>query len=41
MGNTIRNYRKAVAVTKSDSTVLDCEGFYVGGAGNVAIIPLP
>lgn len=38
MGNNLRNYRKAVAVTKSDSTVVDCEGFYVGGAGNVAII---
>lgn len=31
-------YTKAVAVTKSDSTVLDCIAFYVGGAGNVAII---
>lgn len=33
-----RNYRKAQAVTKSDSTIVDCEGFYVGGAGNVAIV---
>lgn len=33
-----RNYRAAVAVTKSDSTIVDCEGFFVGGAGNVAII---
>lgn len=32
------NFRKAAAVTKSDSTVVNCEGFYVGGAGNVAII---
>ena len=33
-----RNYRQAIAVTKSDSTLVNCEGFYVGGAGNVAII---
>lgn len=32
------NFRKAAAVTKSDSTVVNCEGFFVGGAGNVAII---
>lgn len=32
------NFRKAAAVTKSDSTVVNCEGFYVGGTGNVAII---
>lgn len=31
-------YSKAVAVTPSDSTVLDCVAFYVGGAGNVALI---
>jgi hypothetical protein len=31
-------YTKAVAVTKSDSTILNCTAFYVGGAGNVAII---
>jgi hypothetical protein len=31
------DYSKAAAVTKSDSTVLDCRAFYVGGAGNVAI----
>lgn len=30
-------YERCAAVTKSDSTVLDCNGFYVGGAGNVAI----
>ena len=30
-------YTKAAAVTKSDSTVLKCKAFYVGGAGNVAI----
>jgi hypothetical protein len=30
-------YTKAEAVTKSDSTVLKCKAFYVGGAGNVAI----
>lgn len=33
-----RNYRQAQAVTKSDSTIVNCEAFYVGGAGNVAII---
>lgn len=35
---TESSYRKAAAVTKSDSTVVNCEGFFVGGAGNVAII---
>lgn len=30
-------YSRAEAVTKSDSTVLNCKAFYVGGAGNVAI----
>lgn len=30
-------YTKAAAVTPSDSTVLRCKAFYVGGAGNVAI----
>jgi hypothetical protein len=30
-------YTKAAAVTTSDSTVLKCKAFYVGGAGNVAI----
>lgn len=38
MSWTESSYRKAAAVTKSDSTVVNCEGFYVGGAGNVAII---
>jgi hypothetical protein len=33
----VQSYDRAVAVTKSDSTVLNCAGFYVGGAGNVAI----
>lgn len=33
-------YTIAAAVTPSDVTVLDCRGFYVGGAGNVAIVPL-
>lgn len=36
----VQAYDRAVAVTKSDSTVLNCAGFYVGGAGNVAIQPL-
>jgi hypothetical protein len=38
--NPADGYTKAVAVTTSDSTVLDCLAFYVGGAGNVAITPL-
>ncbi len=38
MSWTESSYRKAAAVTKSDSTLVNCEGFYVGGAGNVAII---
>lgn len=38
MSWTERSYRKAAAVTTSDSTIVNCEGFYVGGAGNVAII---
>ncbi len=28
---------KLVAVTKSDSTVVNCRGLWVGGAGDVAI----
>jgi hypothetical protein len=39
MADPVTSYERAVAVTPSDSTVLDCEGFYVGGAGNVAIVP--
>lgn len=39
MGAPVDSYEKAVAVTKSDTTVLDCEGFFVGGNGNVAITP--
>lgn len=31
-------YTKARAVTKSDSTVLNCSAFVAGGAGNVAIL---
>lgn len=31
---------KARAVTKSDSTVVNCRAIYVGGAGDVAVIPL-
>jgi hypothetical protein len=38
MSTQVAAYERAVAVTKSDSTILNCEGFYVGGAGNVAIV---
>lgn len=31
--------QNAVAVTKSDSTVLNARALYVGGAGDVAIMP--
>lgn len=31
------SYHRAAAVTPSDSTVVACKGFFVGGAGNVAI----
>lgn len=30
--------RRALAVTKSDTTIVDCRALYVGGAGDVAII---
>lgn len=30
-------YDRAVAVTKSDTTVYDCKAIFVGGAGNVAV----
>lgn len=33
----VQAYDRALAVTKSDTTILGCAGFYVGGAGNVAI----
>jgi len=36
----VANYVKAAAVTPSDSTVVDCVGFFVGVTGNVAITPL-
>ena len=39
MSREVDAFERAVAVTPSDSTILDCEGFYVGGAGNVAIVP--
>lgn len=39
MSLPVSSYTRAAAVTKSDTTVLNCEGFYVGGAGNVAIMP--
>ena len=33
------SYEQAVAVTKSDDTILNCTGFFVGVAGDVAITP--
>ena len=30
--------RKAAAVTKSDATIVNCRGLYVGGAGDVAVL---
>lgn len=30
---------RASAVTKSDSTVVNCRALYVGGTGDVAVIP--
>ena len=39
MANQVSTYDKAVAVTKSDSTVLDCMGFFVGVTGDVNITP--
>lgn len=31
---------RAAAVTPSDSTILNARALYVGGAGNVAVMPL-
>src|SRR5262245_12030343 len=39
MSTPISSYERATPVTPSDSAVLDCEAFYVGTAGNVAIVP--
>ena len=39
MSNPVQSYERAVTVTPSDAAVLDCEAFYVGTAGNVAIVP--
>lgn len=39
MSNPVDSFERAVAVTPDDNAVLDCEAFYVGGAGNVAIVP--
>lgn len=39
MARPVSSYDKAVAVTKSDTTELNCVGFYVGGGGNIAITP--
>lgn len=30
--------RKATAVTKSDTTILNCRALYVGGTGDVAVV---
>lgn len=38
MASPVTSYSGAAAVTKSDTTIVDCEGFFVGGAGNVAIV---
>jgi hypothetical protein len=37
MAVQVSSYSRAVAVTKSDTTVVGCKGFYVGGAGDVAV----
>lgn len=39
MAMQVSSYVRAAAVTPSDATELDCEGFYVGTTGNVAITP--
>ena len=39
MSHPVDSYDMAAAVTPSDSTVVNCMGFYVGTAGNVAIMP--
>lgn len=36
MGGT---YSSAVAVTPSDTTLINCRAIYVGGAGNVTVTP--
>lgn len=32
-----QSYGSAVAVTPSDTTIINCRAIYVGGAGNVAV----
>ncbi len=32
--------RSAFAITKSDSTIVNCRALYVGGTGDVAVIPI-
>lgn len=39
MANPVDSYDMAVAVTPSDSTVLNFEAIFCGGAGNIAYIP--
>lgn len=31
---------KVSAVTPSDSTLVNCKGLYIGGTGNVAVVPI-
>jgi hypothetical protein len=38
MSQPVESYERAVAVTPSDVAELDCEAFYVGTAGNVAVV---
>jgi len=38
MSQPVDAYERAVAVTPSDVAELDCEAFYVGTAGNVAVV---
>jgi hypothetical protein len=39
MSQPISSYERAIPVTPSDTTVLDCEAFYVGTAGSIAVVP--
>ena len=38
MASISEGYERAATVTKSDSTVVDCRGIYVGGTGDVAVV---
>ena len=37
MQTLFATYGSAVAVTPSDTTIINCRAIYVGGAGNVAV----